>query len=431
MSLPKFSFSSRARPFIEVGTGDVRTDLGVARWDVAHWDNPADATWSGAEPLWVDETCYGYTIELAAGRQRNTDVFAPATATIALDNSDGWADATLLTLRPGRSLRVGVDHATLGRHVLFRGIVDAVAQSYRPGGGDTVEISAVCMLGDVGRSDLAKLGAPVGAGEPADVRVNRILNVVKFPGSKRDVQQSATTCLATDHGRQVADAFNIVAESTGGAIYGDTKGNIVFRDRDWQMFLDTSLPDAAIGNVTTGDVCPSEFHLSHRRDDLVTQVILGREGVDTVPFTYDQASGQGLYGVETFSATDLVCETTTDLNAIATRLFRVRGGYSSTERVERVLVDAARSDDALDLITTASPFDPPSRYRCRLRLGRGVVFNAQMLVTGVRHSMTPTSWTCDIDLDDAAPFESSVARWDSAHWKLSYWAGITTTTEVA
>ena len=33
--------------------------------------------------------------------------------------------------------------------------------------------------------------------------------------------------------------------------------------------------------------------------------------------------------------------------------------------------------------------------------------------------MTPDVWTCDIDLDYAAPFTSTVARWDIAHWKTS------------
>ena len=160
MSLPRFTFTSRAAPFIEVGVGDVRTDLGVARWDVAHWDDTEDATWSGSEPLWVDETCHGYAIELAAGRQRNTDTFAPATATIVLDNTSGWADETLLTLRPGRAMRIGIDHTTLGRVVLFNGIVDAVAQTYTPESGDSVEISALCALGEVGRVELADLGDP-------------------------------------------------------------------------------------------------------------------------------------------------------------------------------------------------------------------------------------------------------------------------------
>ena len=424
MGLPRFTFTDRAAPFIELGVGDTRTDVGVARWDVAHWDNATDATWSGSEPLWIDQTCHGYTIEVQAGRQRNVDTFAPATVTVVLDNQSGWADATLLTLQPGRPLRVGVDHVVSGRHILFRGIIDAVTPSYTPTAGDTVELSAVCALGEVGRVGLEDLGDPgVGGTETADIRVHRILNAARWPMPHRDVAVSGVACLPTRLGQQVADMFAVVSESTGGAVYGDTAGRVAFRGRDWQMFLPDDPPDATIGNGG-GDVCPSEWQLSHRRDDMVTKVILAREGVEE-SHVYNDETGQTLYGVETWEALDLICSADVQLLTIATRQFRVRGGASSTQRVERVLLDAATGDAVVDVVAAVNVFDQPSRYRCRLNLSRGVVFDAEMLATGVRHVMTPDEWTCDIDLDAAAPFATAAGRWDSAAWNLATWADLT------
>ena len=233
---------------------------------------------------------------------------------------------------------------------------------------------------------------------------HRILNAAKFLSAKRDIAESGVSCVATRLGQQVADMFSIVGESTGGALYGDTNGKLVFRGRDWQMYRPDVPVDVTIGNVGGGDVCPSEWQLAHRRDDLVTQVVLGRDGLDEVPFTYNDAVGQGLYGVESFEATDLVCSATSQLTTLATRLFRVRGGANSKQRVERVLIDTATSEAALDLATTVTVYDPPTRARCRLALSRGVIFDAEMLATGVRHTMTPDEWSCDIDLDAAAPF---------------------------
>lgn len=167
------------------------------------------------------------------------------------------------------------------------------------------------------------------------------------------------------------------------------------------------------------DVAPSSWDLSHARRDTVTQVILAREGDATPQPPYEDLVGQKLYGIEPWQATDLVCTTTAQMDRLADRILRTRG-YTTANRVERVHIDASSSDAALDLCTELSVFDP-SRYRCRLELERGEVFDREMFATGVRMVMTPDTWTVDINLDLAAPWASSGGRWDEAEWNQAEW----------
>ena len=179
-------------------------------------------------------------------------------------------------------------------------------------------------------------------------------------------------------------------------------------------------PDAVVGNIGAGDICPSSWHLAHDRADIITRVILARFG-DTVDRVYDNPPGQLIYGIETYEASDLMCVSTGELNIIADRLFRTRG-YQIGSRVDRLVINASTGNAALDLMTTASAFKP-SRWRCRHLQARGTIFDAELFVTGIRHEITPTSWVTAFDLDAAAPWAATAAQgWDGALWDRGLWA---------
>ena len=204
MSLSGFTFTTRARPFVELGVGDSRTDVGNAIWDGSHWDDPIDAHWAGTEPLWVDMTCESHGIETAVGHARSTDVFGPGTCSLTVSNATGWADPQrtgdeppLLGLRPGRALRIGVDHNTLGRVVLWRGFVDETEPRFDPVHGSVVDISGIDALGEVGRVELGQLAAAVGAGELAQARMTRIPTAARWPATKRSLAATGVPLLGT------------------------------------------------------------------------------------------------------------------------------------------------------------------------------------------------------------------------------------------
>jgi len=258
VSLAAFTWTTRVRPVVELGIGDSRSFVGAV-WDLSKWDT-VPAYWSGTEPSWLDISCDTRTARLEYGRQATTDRFVAGTATIVVDNVTGWADPNtddvpgVLSVRPGRPIRVSVEHAVYGRRILFRGFVDGMVPTYTPTGADAVELSCLDALGEVNRAKMQPLSAPVGDGETASARVDRILDAIQW--LPRDVRASSETLLPTDLGGQVADLLGQTADSAGGSVWGDYDGRVAFRGRDWQSYLPDTPPDATIGNVEPGHTIP-------------------------------------------------------------------------------------------------------------------------------------------------------------------------------
>jgi hypothetical protein len=454
MTDSRFMFTDRARPIVEVGTGDTHGRGDTSLWDTARWDTPGDR-WAGGEPVWVDISCDCYSYDCQYGRGSTIDRFVAGSATVSFDNSSGWADPTAdpgdLSLRPGRQIRLGVEHVVLGTVWLWRGFIDAITPVYDPTDPDTVELSCIDALGEVNRAKTAPLPEALFAGDSASDRVNRLLDAAQWSVNKRDVSSAADTLIATDLGGQTADLLGQVADSVGGVVFADTTGTICFRPRDWQVYNPATPPDGTIGNGGTGarqnivedgdpvvyfgdpvvfapvagvgdDVCPARWERPFERADITTRVIMGRDEATAV--TVDDDDGIVRYGIEPFQRTDLINTSDAAIAALARRILITRNA-ATAPRIRSVTLAATTTDASLDLQTTVDVFTP-SRYRCRLTEARGVVFDDEYFATGVRHSVDPSTWDTLINLDLAAPYANRGNRWDTARWDQDTWTDLAT-----
>lgn len=483
MSLAAFTFTDRVRPIVEVGLGDTRIPIGSAKWDSARWDDPG-AVWAGVDPTWVDITCDTARARCQYGRDHSTDRYVAGAATIVVDNASGWADPNAssdpfaLTMRPGRSIRMGVEHVGYGTRWLFRGFVDAVIPTYDPSYADAVQLDCIDALGEVNRTKLVPLDVAAYGGETVTARVARILDLAGWDPTKRDLSPTGTTLIADTLGGQVADLLSRAADSGAGALFGDLDANIVYRNRDWQTYEPGAPLDGTIGNVDpgtggywtattprvdgylapqiatggsssltdprgrawtvdqadaivggireippqwvepTGDVCPVAWQRPFARSDMATRVIMGRDAATAVQV--DDLAGQVLYGVEPFEQTDLLTESDETLLMMANRILRTRSA-TTAPRVRAVTLHAATADNVADLMSTVDVWKP-SRYRCRLAYPRGTVFDAEHFATGAVHEMTPGEWVLNLSLDLAAPWLATGGRWDQSSWDQALWA---------
>lgn len=431
MTIPRRLLSPyEVRPWCQLGIGDTRTPTGQARWDVSRWDDPA-ALWASTEPTWLDVSCESIYASSTAGRVRIIDRFTPGLGELTVRNVDGWADMTgpavppaSLPMRPGRQVRWGVATAT-GRYPVFRGYIDQADPLYLPYGLDTVTCTTFDALAEVGRITLDELGAAVGDGETADVRVARILDAAGWPpGPYRRLDGTAGRVQATTLGGSVADLLGLTADSVGGVVFGDVDGRLVFRRRDWQTYPSTDPPDATIGNLEPGDVCPSSWELSWARADVAAVARMRRP--DGTGVTVVNADAERMIGPEPFDRTDLITFDDGTLTTLANRALQTRG-VDTMPRVTAVTLDAARDPgdgSYVELMATARP-ETPTRLRCRLRDNDRDVFDGELFVTSVDHTITPTGrWFCRFGLDVAAPFAADAGYWDRARWDRSTWIGV-------
>ena len=205
---------------------------------------------------------------------------------------------------------------------------------------------------------------------------------------------------------QLVWRFDAADYPGSGTTYSDPRG------RSWTISAGHLIP-ADPGAPTTwvdaveGDVCPEAWEMSHLRSETPTQVIIGRAAVagetsPPAPFVLDDTTAQRNYGVETWSQTDLLTQDPQILLTIGNRTLKAFGA-NTAPRVKSVTLQPSSSDTALRVCATASPF-PPARYRCRLLTEERTVFDREMFVTSVNHSLDAGRWTVRLGLDDATAF---------------------------
>ena len=414
-------------PVMQVAVGDADVAVGQAVYDTARYDQSPAATYAGLEPLWTDDSCDVISAVTFYGRERSVDQFDVGTATLRVANPDGlWdypptSDATPISLRPGRQLRVGVVVGAAGPVWLWHGWVDATAPGYDPAVGDVVDVSCVCAKGEAGRADLAKLDAAVGDGEGVTARMGRYADAVNFPTHRRQFDYSATALVGTTLGGRAGTLMDRTARSSGGDVFGDQNGYLVYRAQDWQTRGPGVPPDGYIGNRggVAGEVCPNTWDVLFNRSDFTSRVNYGQSGGPVS--VADDPVNQAAYGVETYTLTDLETVDPQLRTQLAQRVLHVRS-FNLAPRIAGVTLDAARPGVAA-LLAAADPY-LPSMYSCGhvTRDGRAV-FARMMYLTGVEHTIDAAAWTARLALDDAAPWQTNAdTRYDTAHYDADHYA---------
>jgi len=426
VSAPRVLTAPSVRPVMQVAVGDVDVPAGQAVYDTARYDDYPDATYAGLDPLWMDESCDVIEAVTFYGRERSVDQFDVGTATFRVANPDGlWdypptSDGTVISLRPGRQVRVGVAVAGAATPTwLWRGWIDATAAGYDPAVGDVVDVSCICAKGEAGRVELARLDATVGDGETVTARMGRYCDAAMFPDHRRQFDASSTALAATALGGRASSLMDRSARSAGGDVFGDQRGYLVYRDRDWQA-RGPGLPDGLIGNRgLPGEVCPSTWDVVFNRSDFATRVNYGPTG-GTVR-TIEDVANRDSYGPETYTMTDLETVDAAVRDLLAARMLRVRN-FDLAPRIAACQLDAARPGVA-DLLAAADPF-APSVYACShvARDGRGV-FTRLLYLTGIEHTIDAAAWTARLSLDDVSPWLTNAdTRYDTAHYDADVYA---------
>ena len=157
----------------------------------------------------------------------------------------------------GMWVRIGVDHITLGDCWFFRGFVDAVVPTYVPDRPDAVRIECIDSLGEAGRAEISGDQLPHPFVMAPD-RIRQVLNKASWPKQFRTIRDDSTLLSRPSSGKAV-DMLTSIAESCGGAVYGDpVTGDVVFKGMDWQGWPPAANPRRSSPTTTPGTnrTCP-------------------------------------------------------------------------------------------------------------------------------------------------------------------------------
>ena len=322
---------------IEFGLGG---EAGGGLWGTALWGQDS---WSSAQIQWTDMTSLAQSVTTKTGKQAFLKQFRTGTATIIMDNTQGWftPDAGVdppgfLKLRPGRYVRILARSATeaippsdkpipdgatwtdsTGRtwtahgtglvlhdegtpappfEPIWFGRIDTIDNRHRDG-----NLSAIVRCVD-GFADLAVNNTveqpSQGAGELSSARIVRILDHHDWPADRRDIGAGTFTMQPTTLAKAALSELQITTDSEGGDLWQKPNGELAFRGRNW---METS-PSWLLGGPTG---IPIDSIVTEWTWQRVVNEAHYAAANSTEQVATDTAS-QSIYGRRTFRRLDLI-----------------------------------------------------------------------------------------------------------------------------
>ena len=303
-------------PVVELGIGDRYDAASIAGlWGTARWSTAGDDNeWGGRNRCGTTSPARSLDISTFIGRdgvdrtvrRRHRHDRRPQPRRLGrLQAADG-GDDNLLTVRPGRQIRVGVSVAGGPPQWLWRGTIDTTEPGYAPERGRHRHVRLHRRQGRRRpRPRCPAPSTPSATANDAYRRFNRILDNVRWPTCAPHPRrrQRAT---GRHRARRPAPAPSSTAPPSQrpATSTATSTAKSRFRRKDWMVWPHGAPVDATIGNVAGGDVCPSGWEVRFGRDDITTRAIVGRP--NETPLVIDNAEALGLYGVETWERTDLL-----------------------------------------------------------------------------------------------------------------------------
>jgi len=173
------------------------------------------------------------------GRNRILNKFEAGTAVVEIkDDTGDWNPANTAgpyygKLVPLRKIRIWADYEGV-RYYLFSGFITSYDTTFAIGADEVSRVILNCVDGFRLLNNAAITTVPdTGAGQLSGTRINKLLDVVDWPTSQRDINDGDSTMQA-DPGtadRTVLEAIQTVENSEFGGFFLDAEGNATFYSR--------------------------------------------------------------------------------------------------------------------------------------------------------------------------------------------------------
>ena len=305
--------------------------------------------------VWTDVS--DYVLEGLTFRRGVTRAQGPfwryeaGTASITLDNLDGRFDPLNLDgpyvsageseIRPNLPVRISAD-IDGDVETMWVGVVDSVDLDYNSVTYSTVQLRCVDGVAFLQAADFAELTNPVGAGDTANARIERILDHVGWPAAARDIDPvTLSTVQATSLAAPAWADILLAADSDAGYVWFDRTGRLVYRTRG-------SIPALPSLTFSSSATTPGKDFDSVTITRDVGQVynIVSLARKDGTAVTVEDVDAQATIGqVRGYSRSDLISETDDQVADIASWILAVFSDLQT--RVEEIEMAPPADTDLL------------------------------------------------------------------------------------
>lgn len=293
--------------------------------------------------IFYDVTSRVRGFSIRRGKSRQLDNYQSGQASITLSNNDRAFDPTYTAspfygqVIPKREIRISSNGVRQ-----YTGLIDDWNLDYAPQGDSTAQVAASDGFAKLANQTLT--GGTATSQLPG-ARVEAILDSsdVLWPTSDRDIQ-TGTVLLGADVQAVDANVLNYlqtIETTESGRLFIDKSGKLVFQDADGVVPVGSSaidLADDGTGIKYTG------MQVVYGSELLYNQTVIGSVIPSAGTAIANGTASQGLYGIQTYTRTDLLMANSADVDALATHLVTV---YQNPEfRFEAVTIDLGQISTA-------------------------------------------------------------------------------------
>jgi hypothetical protein len=402
------------------------TQWGAATWGTSEWQPPITTDWT-------DITADVRSVSTGAAFSRQTNRYNTARASVLLDNRSGNYSPTntggdyyghIGILRPMRIRATYTNAAGVATDwPLFTGLVQSWGEEF-PSFGKDATVSVELLGNDSQLASITNVAqASQGGGETAGARVRRILADAdwRWPSI---VDEGETTMQATTLEGTPQSLLALTADSEGGAFYCAPDGSARFDGFQAQIEKSgRTIPALHFSDAPTDaeTLAYSDVNLSYDGDLVRNSITYQRTG--GVAQTVTAAASQQLYGMRSESRDDLICQSDTDVAAIARRDLSIL--QDPEHRIESIKLNPLDSNNADGRL-----WDALATQAIALRLGALVEYTPQnqttlsryVFIEGISHTISADRWQIGLTFSSATAYRPrALSLWGVGTWGDVTW----------
>ena len=288
------------------------------------------------------------------GKSQALDRIDAGQLSIVVDNFDRLFDPLYDAgfyfgqLIPGKEIKISCN----GYPVVY-GYVDDLDIAYEPGNRSVVSFQASDGLSNLTINALPEVFPDL---ELSGARVTRILDLpeVAWPGDARSIDTGNTELSDTTiaEGTQAINYLQLIATSEGGEVFVSKDNKFVFQERNRAPgVIDLIFTDQ--GSIPGFTSVPfAELGVVYGSEQLYNRIVISNDQVIPDEAIAEDITSQEIYGARSYSVTDLLTNTATDLQFLAdfllARFKEPQYRFESLSVILDVLTEA-QQNEVLDL----------------------------------------------------------------------------------